>query len=307
MNNEYVLGIDTSNYKTSLAVVSRDEIVIDNRRFLEVKPGERGLRQSEALFQHIKNLPDMFENLNKHFNGEIAAVTYSSRPRPVEGSYMPCFLAGESFAKSIAAILKVPCFDFSHQEGHIAAAAYGLEDELGEDFIACHFSGGTCELLHNFEIIGGTKDISFGQVLDRTGVAMGMAFPSGEEMDEIACSCSSTESLLTPVRVKDSYINLSGFETQIQRKIESADRDKLIKDIFDKSADSISEMLKQASVSTGIKDILLSGGVASSRYIRNRLRTDFANGSLNILFGDSALSSDNAVGVALLGRKRLWD
>lgn len=307
MTNKHVLGIDTSNYKTSVALVSDNEIIIDHRKFLEVKEGERGLRQSEAFFQHVKNLPEIFETINKEFDGEIAAVAYSSRPRPVDGSYMPCFLAGESFAKSIASFLKVPAFAFSHQEGHIAAASYGIEDTLGPEFIACHFSGGTCELLHNFEIIGGTKDISFGQVLDRTGVAMGMAFPAGEELDEIACRTLNAGNTLSAIKVKDAYINLSGFESQIQRNIGSVDRDELIKEIFDKTADSISKMLIQASDKTGVKNILLSGGVASSSYIRNRVQSDFADGKISVLFGESSLSSDNAVGIALLGRKLLWD
>lgn len=309
MNNEYILGIDTSNYKTSVALVSRDEIRIDSRKFLKVKQGERGLRQSEALFQHVKNLPEMFEELNSNMEGKIAAVAYSSRPRPVEGSYMPCFLAGESFAKSIAAFLKVPAFAYSHQEGHIAAASYGLEDKLGHDYITCHFSGGTCEVLHNYEIIGGTKDISFGQVLDRTGVAMGMPFPAGEEMDKIACNASEVSNVLTSIKVNDAYINLSGFETQIQRKIN--DNTQLgapfIREVLDKMTDAISKLLVQVSDKAGTDHVLITGGVASSKYIRNRLQSDFAQNNIIVLFGESALSSDNAVGIALLGRKQLWD
>lgn len=307
MKNKYILGIDTSNYKTSIALVDNDEILVDKRKFLEVKQGERGLRQSEALFQHVRNLPLMFEELNETFEGKIAGLSYSSKPRPVTGSYMPCFLAGESFAKSIASFLKVPAFAFSHQEGHIEAARFGLEKKPEDDFIACHFSGGTCELLHDFRIIGGTKDISYGQVLDRAGVRMGFAFPAGEEMDIIACETDESTDVLTPVKVNDSFVNLSGFESQIQRVIDSEDKNRLIREIFERTADSISEMIIQASAKIGVSDILLFGGVSSSTFIKNRLKSDFADGIIKIQFADSYLSSDNAVGTALLGRKCLWD
>ena len=185
--NEYVLGIDTSNYKTSIALVSADGIAYDERRFLTVKEGELGLRQSEALFQHVKNLPEMFEEMGAH---NICAISYSSKPRPIEGSYMPCFLAGKSFAKSFASLSAIPAFAFSHQEGHIESAKYGLElGNTNESFIACHFSGGTCEILlsdsNTIKKIGGSKDISFGQVLDRLGVELGLKFPCGEELVRI--------------------------------------------------------------------------------------------------------------------------
>ena len=115
----YILGIDTSNYKTSIALTDEMGIVCDLRRFLTVKQGTRGLRQSEALFQHVKNLPELFGEMRGGYGDSIAAVSYSERPRPVEGSYMPCFLAGKSFAESLASVLGVPALGYSHQEGHI--------------------------------------------------------------------------------------------------------------------------------------------------------------------------------------------
>ena len=122
MVKNYILGIDTSNYKTSIAVTDENQsIVCDVRKLLEVKQGEKGLRQSDALFQHVKNLPVLMEEVRSRFDGHLSAVAYSSRPRPLEGSYMPVFLAGESFARSIAATLKIPTYNFSHQEGHIEA------------------------------------------------------------------------------------------------------------------------------------------------------------------------------------------
>ena len=150
--DKYILGIDTSNYKTSLALVGQEDIRLDLRKFLEVKPGERGLRQSEALFQHVRNLPELFEevrsDLDMHGGAEISAVAFSSRPRPVEGSYMPCFIAGESFGRSLAAMLDVPAISFSHQEGHLEAIKAFTEMSYIDHFIACHFSGGTCEILY---------------------------------------------------------------------------------------------------------------------------------------------------------------
>ncbi|MDO4176338.1 MAG: O-sialoglycoprotein endopeptidase [Bacillota bacterium] len=305
----YVLGIDTSNYKTSIAVTCGDSIIADFRKFLEVKQGERGLRQSEALFQHVKNLPELFE--------QLSAVAYSSRPRPVEGSYMPCFLAGENMARSMAALLGVPAFAFSHQEGHIEAVRRFSGIDETRDFLACHFSGGTCEVLKvkqnaeisncafDIEIIGGTKDISFGQVLDRAGVAMGMEFPCGEEMDKISLETASSANVLTPVKVSNAELNLSGIDTQIKNLMGTVANEQLIKEIFDELTDAICRMLIQASEKSGISEIIMAGGVSSSRYIRAEIEDKLKN--LNIHFDDRNLASDNAVGIAFLGGRYSWD
>ena len=146
----YFLGIDTSNYTTSVAIYdSNKNICIAKRKLLDVAVGEKGLRQSDALFQHIKQIHILVEQMMNEFQGEISAVGVSSKPRNVQESYMPCFLAGISVAKSIAAVLKVPVFEFSHQSGHIAAALFSVErlDLVGKDFFAFHISGGTTELL----------------------------------------------------------------------------------------------------------------------------------------------------------------
>ncbi|MBQ9016425.1 MAG: hypothetical protein IJ109_09990 [Firmicutes bacterium] len=351
---EYILGIDTSNYKTSVAVLSRDHIECDIRKFLDVKQGERGLRQSEALFQHVKNLPELFETACNEFSREgnlredIRGIAFSSKPRPQEGSYMPCFLAGESFARSLGAVLNVPVIGFSHQEGHIQAIKSYTEMASMDEFLACHFSGGTCEVLrirsrdydpsnlirgshfqwvrgegafYDVEIIGGSRDISFGQVLDRAGVAMGFSFPAGAQMDEIALRTRKSTNMLTPIKVTGGEINLSGIDTQIKNKLSSLSmtrsiinvdqqvRDELIREIFVRISDCLTELLKQASRRSGLKDIIMSGGVSSSRFIRSYVSDRLEEEDIIVYFDDNEndLATDNAVGTALLGGKLLWD
>lgn len=311
----FVLGIDTSNYKTSAALVDcSGNIIADSRKLLIVKKGERGLRQSEALFQHVENLPVVLEKIYES-KGEIKAVCVSTKPRPVKDSYMPCFNAGKTVANAIAGALGVPCFETSHQEGHIAAIEGSLNSCIPADFLSLHLSGGTCELLkvhktesgYDIEIIGGSKDISFGQVIDRIGVALGMDFPSGVFMDEIAVKASdlSYKPLLTAVRVSDSYFNLSGLETQAQKYIGSSDDTSLIVEVFDKITACIEKMTGQAIESTGLNTVLFAGGVSSSRYISGKLNEFSKEKGYDFLFGDQNLSSDNAVGVARIGARLL--
>ena len=346
-----VLGVDTSNYKTSIALLNDEDILFDIRRFLDVKQGERGLRQSDALFQHVKNLPELFDEASEEagfdLSRSIAAVSYSSKPRPAEGSYMPCFLAGESFARSLAAVLDVPVIGFSHQEGHIQAIKSYTEMADMDEFLACHFSGGTCEVLHirnraydpyhlirgdgfqwvhgegafyDVDIIGGSKDISFGQVLDRAGVALGFSFPSGRQMDDIAMKTRRSSSMLTPIKVIDGQINLSGIDTQIKNKIQSLSmsrsimnvddqiRDELIREIFIRISDCLAELLRQASRRSGLQDIIMSGGVSSSRFIRSYVSDQLEEEGIIVYFDDNEndLATDNAVGTALLGGKLIW-
>lgn len=328
----YVLGIDTSNYTTSVALIDEDEnIIFDKRRMLDVKKGERGLRQQEALFQHVNNLPALIHIvINDDTRDKIGAVSFSSRPRPVDGSYMPCFLAGQGTARAVAAALGVSCFEYSHQEGHVAAVApQGLKD-----FLCYHLSGGTGELLKvhikeddqasydnsgasvrhtkmDIKIIGATKDISPGQLIDRAGVAMGYGFPAGKEMDDIACGYSDyiantgsdnkdkQEEILTGVRLDGLDFSLSGMERQVLGSIGKYDNDILIAQMFKRLSVMLVKLTEKARKETGLRDTVFAGGVSMSKYVRSFLSEKLRD----IYFGDNA--SDNAVGTAILGMRNL--
>ncbi|MBR0400104.1 MAG: peptidase M22 [Mogibacterium sp.] len=324
-----IIGIDTSNYKTSVAVTDReDHIVFERSEYLHVDKGKRGLRQSEAFFMHSNRLPDQINDLFSHAEPEaIEAIGVSTRPRRVEGSYMPCFLAGINAAKEIAAALKIPVYEFSHQEGHAAAVIVSCSEDSSpaeaDDGCSCllfHLSGGTTEFLlctpdekgYNLEIIGGTKDISAGQLIDRAGVAMGFGFPSGLYLDRLAadyCGSVKTADTIKPVRIKDGWFNLSGTEAQMLRALDSDDPDHaaLSYVLFDCIASLLARSAAELTAQYGVKRVYMAGGVASSAFIRKRIHKHLAsNGASHreIIFGEPALSGDNAVGTAFLAARQ---
>lgn len=312
------LGIDTSNYKTSVAVTDRNGVIIrDCRSFLYVKKGERGLRQSDALFQHVRILPRLIEEAldDPSIRKNIGCVSASSRPRPVEGSYMPVFTAGVSAGEMIASSLGVPFYTFSHQEGHIEAASYYCGENPSR-FVSFHFSGGTTEALlvtrdetgADFEIVGGSKDISFGQLLDRAGVSMGFDFPCGQVMDDLACeACESLQKeasgIFTPIKVKDGYVNLSGTETQAMKAAGRFDSRIVSLGLLATVASSIEKITLQLAEKYEPEIFIFAGGVSSSRFIRQYLGKNKRQ-DIKLVFSDPGLASDNAVGTALLGGKK---
>ena len=307
------LGIDTSNYKTSLAVVDCEgEVLYNFQEFLSVKHGERGLRQSDAFFQHVQKLPEAVEAAfaDENIRNHIGAVSVSSRPRPVEGSYMPVFTAGLGYARAIAATLGLPLQQFSHQEGHIEAIRHYTEFKDVAPLICFHFSGGTTEALlvdenNHIEIVGGSKDIAYGQVLDRVGVALGFDFPCGEALDGIAKSASGHRNRLAEIKVKDGYVNLSGIETQCQRIMEECPQEELICELFEKLCKSIADMTLQLSNKFDINNFIYAGGVSCSQFMRSYL-SEHMYKDVNVVFGKPQLSADNAIGTALLGGRKIW-
>ena len=191
-----VIGFDTSNYTTSIAYFNGDN-GLNCSKLLPVKQGELGLRQSDAVFHHTKSLPELSDRLFSNISVDaVTAIGVSTRPRAVEGSYMPCFMVGYSHAKLLADALHVPLITCSHQQGHVAASLWsaGRLDLMNTDHLAWHLSGGTTELLlvqpEKKNVIctriGGTSDISAGQLIDRTGQLLNLPFPSGKHIDAIS-------------------------------------------------------------------------------------------------------------------------
>lgn len=296
------LGIDTSNYTTSAAIYGNDTFKMC-RKILDVKMGMRGIRQSEGVFIHNRELPIMLEKLLCDAE-KPSAVGVSTRPRSVDGSYMPVFTVGHGYARAIAAALQVPIYEFSHQDGHIMAGIYSAKcfDLLERPFISVHLSGGTTEILlsrfngYNFnnEIIGGTLDISAGQLIDRVGVAMGLKFPCGKELENLAQKAD--RSIKLPFSVKGSYMNLSGVETKLLRMTDGLDP-VIANTVLEYIRDVLIKALNNAVTDTGLDSILIAGGVASNNILRKGI-TEQVNA--NVYFASKELSTDNAAGIASL-------
>lgn len=309
-NKKLFLGFDTSNYTTSVALCDENgEVIANLKKILDVNLGERGLRQSDAVFAHVKNMPELTSALSQYMtDAVIESVGVSVKPRDAEGSYMPCFLVGRAVAQSVAATHNVPLMEFSHQSGHIAAALYssGAMDHLkGRDFVAFHVSGGTTEAVYvkpsdngfAVELIFATADISAGQAIDRAGVMMGLKFPCGRELEKLA-RVYSGEIPKLKISVKRGSCNFSGLEN-MSKKIFSETGDKsytsaCVLDFVGRTLAKMTELIREDY--PGIP-ILYAGGVMSNKILQNTLsRFD------DTYFSEPEFSADNAAGIALLTR-----
>ena len=298
-----VIGFDTSNYTTSIACFDGVDGV-NCSRLLPVKPGELGLRQSDAVFSHTKSLPELSGRLFSDLR-QISAVGVSTRPRAVEGSYMPCFMVGYSHAKLLSDALQVPLFEVSHQQGHVAACLWsaGRLDLMDQPHLAWHLSGGTTELLlvepegKNVKCtkIGGTTDISAGQLIDRTGVMLDLPFPAGKHVDLLSKEAENTD--LFKVKCPGLEFSLSGVQNKVQQYAET-----------NRPAETAAYALRcvcyavQAATRNAQKaypglEVVFSGGVASNSMLRAVMK--------EAIFSEPAYSTDNAMGVAVLAHRLL--
>lgn len=305
-----VLGLDTSNYTTSAAWFDGENG--DNAgKLLEVPAGSLGLRQSEALFQHVKRFPDILAELKKAGLPEtLSAIGASTRPREVEGSYMPCFLAGESQARVMAETFNLPFFPCSHQQGHIAAAAWsaGRMDLLDRPHLVWHLSGGTTELLYvvpdgvtvKGEIIGGTKDLSAGQLIDRTGKKLGLPFPSGKAVDALSLEADKTDSFR--VKTTDSYFSFSGVENKMNGLAEAGESPaNICRYVLASIIGAVERATLQALEKYPGLPVLCAGGVASNKLLRETMTR-----GCGAVFAQPRFSTDNAMGVAILTWRAMY-
>ncbi len=298
-----VIGFDTSNYTTSIAYFD-GTTGVNQSKLLPVKLGELGLRQSDAVFHHTKSLPELSGRLFCDIDlSGITAVGVSTRPRAIEGSYMPCFMVGFSHAKLLSDALHVPLIECSHQQGHVAASVWsaGRSELLDQPHLAWHLSGGTTELLlvepENRNVrctkIGGTTDISAGQLIDRTGQLLGLPFPSGKHLDAVSKDAQNKD--VFQIKCPDLEFSISGLQNKVQKYWEDCNN---IAETAGFALRCICAGVRKATENAQAKypglPIVFSGGVASNSLLREQLQ------DLNPVFCEPKYSTDNAMGVAIL-------
>lgn len=302
----YYLGIDTSNYTTSVALYNdEDNSVVNLKQLLPVKSGEKGIRQSDAVFHHTVQLPQLIKRVFDDKKIEIKGVGVSTKPCNLDNSYMPCFLTGISVATGIASALYVPIYEFSHQDGHIVSALYSSNtlDLINNEFIAFHVSGGTSQALlvessdkyFKTTLISDSLDLKAGQAVDRVGVMLGLNFPCGPELEKLALQSSANYKKEKVFR-RDGFFSLSGLENKCKKMFDDGEKPEdialyCLNYIYSALEDSVIEITDKY----GNLPIVFSGGVMSNVIIKNKLLENS-----NAYFAEPQYSSDNACGIAIL-------
>lgn len=300
------LGIDTSNYTTSVAIYdSEKNEVIQRKQLLPVKQGELGLRQSDAVFHHTQQLTRLFSSLMSEVDSEITTIGVSTRPRSIDGSYMPCFTVGSSAAEILSSALSVPLYKFSHQDGHIAAALFsaGILSLLTQKFIAFHVSGGTTEAVlvkgnsdysFSIETVAKTLDLNAGQAIDRTGLMLGLSFPCGKELEKLALL--NEEKIKVKPTLKGCDCCLSGLENICQKMLSNGEsKEKIAAFCIAYIDEVLAQMAYRLKEKYGEIPLVFAGGVMSDSIIKNNMTKRF-----NCFFANPEFSTDNAAGVAVL-------
>lgn len=306
------MGIDTSCYTTSVALIYRaGQLAGEARKILDVKEGRCGLQQSEMVFQHTRNLPMLMESVFSSGDYKIIGIGVSGYPRPLEGSYMPAFLAGLSVARSLAAVTGARLHIISHQENHLEAGVWSAGGPKAERFLLLHASGGTTDLLlaemqrdgrYKLTQVGGSMDLHAGQFVDRVGVALGLQFPTGPELEKLAATASGMIEL--PVAVRKLQVSLSGPATAALCKLESgADKAALALGVEHALAETFARMLRNGAAEFDVDAVLLVGGVASNGYIRNHVAERLAKRRVKVWVPEARFSCDNASGCAAFARR----
>ncbi len=302
-----ILGIDTSNYTTSAALYDADTKQINTAsKLLSVGKNQIGLRQSEAVFQHTRALPDIIESVIKNSKAAPSAIAVSARPRDAQDSYMPCFIAGLSTARSISNVLKIPVFEFSHQSGHITAAAFGANktELLNDKFIAFHLSGGTTEALlvtpdnekvFSVKLIAKTLDLNAGQVVDRVGNMLDISFPAGKSIDALAQNGVSNYKISPSLKGCDCC--LSGIVNRCETLIgQNETKENVARFCLEYILKTLDLMTERLLLKYGDLPLLYAGGVMSNSLIKSAMQKKYGAN-----FAPPAFSSDNAAGIAVLG------
>ena len=327
-----ILGIDTSNYTTSVALVDDDgKILKDCRQVLPVKKGHRGLRQSEALFEHVRNLPELMHTVigDQPIKNALKAIGVSVAPRPIRDSYMPVFRAGTGIAEILSDAIQVPCYRLSHQEGHIRAAMceteiFSWQHQLDanwqrqpEPMLAVHFSGGTSEILYvkrkkkgfQCKIVGRSLDLHAGQLVDRIGVMLGMDFPAGQALERLA-NPSQTTPLKLATQVVDGDFHFSGMENAAKQSLQKGEEPaNLAYALFEAVGRTLGRAIIALLEKTEVSAVLFSGGVMANEIVKEEARKRiFAfcrshRRPVSLCFAKPQYATDNAIGCALLAKE----
>ncbi|NPV88557.1 tRNA (adenosine(37)-N6)-threonylcarbamoyltransferase complex transferase subunit TsaD [Coprothermobacteraceae bacterium] len=284
-----LLGIETSCDETAVAVVSNGEVVYSKTiSQVDLHAAFGGVLPEAAARRHLEVLPYLLEGVE-----EPDLVAFTAGP-----GLLPALLAGASVATGLAKGWNVPLLGVNHVVAHLAAVT--LEQRLSEPVLGLVVSGGHSSfyLIEDWRqpaLIGWTYDDAAGEALDKVGRALGLSYPAGPVMDQLAWRVHERIPLPLPLKSEDSFnFSFSGLKTAVLRLINKAPREVLAASMMEAVADHILERSRRVLKAYPYK-LIVGGGVSASSYLRHRLSQEFGD---RVLFPSVGLSTDNAIMIA---------
>lgn len=308
-----ILAFESSCDETSVAVVKNGNEILSNIVATQVASHQRfgGVVPEVASRHHIEQITyciqDALDEANVDYEDlDAVAVTYGP-------GLVGALLVGVAAAKAIAFAHNLPLIPVNHMAGHIYAARF--IGEIKFPALALLVSGGHTELVYmpeenKFQIIGETRDDAAGEAFDKVGRVMGMKYPSGKEIDELAKTGKDTFNFPRAMEKEDNFdFSFSGLKSafintvhhagQIGEKLDKAD----LATSFEQSVvDVLSSKTVKALGHFKVKQLILAGGVAANQGLRTRLDKELtAFKDVELLKAPLKLCGDNAAMIGAAG------
>ena len=313
----YILGIESSCDDTAAAVISNSVIlsnVVASQSIHELYGGvvpELASREHQKLILPVVNkvLKEAGISVN-----DLSAVAFTNGPGLV-GSLM----VGTSFAKSMSLALDIPLIAVNHMQAHILA--HFIEDPENDNpnfpFLALTISGGHTQIVKvnsafDMEVLGETLDDAAGEAFDKSGKVIGLKYPAGPQIDKLSKEGDPNKYSFTKPKVDGLNFSFSGLKTNFLNFINKETRldESFIKNNLNSICASLQKVIVEilmdklvmASKQTGIKTIVICGGVSANSKIRSKLKLNSEKYGWKIHIPKLSYTTDNAAMIAITGQ-----
>jgi len=316
MQNDYILGIESSCDDTSAAVICNGKVLSNVVANQEVHSKYGGVVPELASRAHQQNIVPVVQQAIEKAGikkEDLSAIAFTRGP-----GLMGSLLVGASFAKSLALGLNVPLIDVNHMQAHILAHFIMEEGSTIPPFpfICLTISGGHTQIVKvtdhfNMEILGETIDDAVGEAFDKSAKILGLPYPGGPYIDKHAQLGNPKAYPFTKPKVGDMDFSFSGLKTGILYFIQKQQRinpNFIAENLNDICAsiqytiiEILMDKLKNAVKHTGIQHIAIAGGVSANSEIRKRLSTADKHFGWTTYIPKFEYTTDNAAMIAITG------
>ena len=308
MKDVTILGIETSCDETSMSLVRNGHELISLTILTQMDTHAEfgGVVPEIASRMHTENITMVLEDTLKKANyrmDNVDAIAVTFAP-----GLLGSLLVGIECAKTLAFVYKKPLIAVNHTMGHIFAN--NLEHEMKYPLLSLIVSGGHTDLVllsspYDMEVLGSTVDDSIGEVFDKVARVLGLRYPGGPSVEKLALSGENTYDLPIPMKESNYNFSFSGLKSSVINLVHNEEqrgnelrKEDLANSFQIAAVEELRRKVELALKNTGVKEMILAGGVSANRYLRNVMENLCSQHGVNFHVPSFQYCTDNAAMIA---------